>query len=134
MGSTSPCNMDFPKNKQDCHIFYSFSKSGHLTQNYGDIKRIYKKSHFLNLLKMQLFSLKGVTGNVRWLNWVCSIVDTFLKIHLRHIKLFYDVYLRSLSAKSTFKIMNLGRYVFRVGFLKLVNNDDKKCKQNSTVK
>ena len=54
------------------------------------------------------------------------------RIHLRHIKRFYDVYLLSLSAKSTFKIMNLGGYVFRIGFLKLLNNDDKKCKQNFT--
>ena len=29
--------------------------------------------------------------------------------------------------------MNLGRYIFRIGFFKLSNNDDKKCKQNSTV-
>ena len=29
----------------------------------------------------------------------------------------YDVYLLSLSAKSTFKIINLGGYFFRIGFL-----------------
>jgi len=45
-----------------------------------------------------------------------SIVETFFRIPLRHIIRFYDVYLLSLSAKSTLKIMNLGRYVFRIGF------------------
>ena len=60
---------------------------------------------------------KGVTGNVWWLNWICkcSIVDKF-RIHLRHIKRFYDVYLLSLSAKSTFKNMNLGEFVFKIVF------------------
>ena len=61
--------------------------------------------------------LKGVTGNVLWLNWICSIVDKFLRIHLRHIKRYNNVYLLSLSVKSTFKIMNLGGYVFRIVFL-----------------
>ena len=39
-----------------------------------------------------------------------------LRVHLRHTKRFYDVNLLGLSAKSTFKIINLGRYVFRIGF------------------
>ena len=41
----------------------------------------------------------------------------FLRIHLRHIKLFYDVYLLSLIAKSTFKIIFLGWYVLRLCFI-----------------
>jgi len=52
-------------------------------------------------------------------------VDKLFRIHLRNIKRFYDVYLLSLSAKLTFKIINLGGYVFRIGFLKSLNNDDK---------
>ena len=68
--------------------------------------------------------LKGVTGNVWWFNWICNIVDKLFRIHLRNIKRFYDVYLLSLSAKLTFKIINLGGYVFRIGFLKLLNNND----------
>ena len=61
-----------------------------------------------------------MTGNVRWLNWVCRIVNKFFKIHWRHIKCFHDVKLLSLSAKSTFNIMNLGGYVFRIVFVKLL--------------
>ena len=70
--------------------------------------------------------LKGVTGNIWWLNWVCTVVDNLFWIHLRHIKRFHDVSLRSLSAKLSFKIMTLGVYVFRIGFFKLLNNDDEK--------
>ena len=44
-----------------------------------------------------------------------------------------DVWLLSLSAKSTFKIMNLVGSVFRIGFFKLLNNDDEKLNKNSTV-
>ena len=69
--------------------------------------------------------LKGVTGNLWRLNRICSIVDKYFRIHLRHIKLYYDVYLLSLIAKSTFKIIFLGGYVLRIGFLKILNNDDK---------
>ena len=58
----------------------------------------------------------------------------FFRIHLRQVKRFYDVYWMSLSAKSTFKIMNLGGYVFRiVFFFKLSNNDDEKYSKNSVV-
>ena len=35
--------------------------------------------------------LKGVTGNVWWLNWDCSIVGNHFRIHLRHIKHFHNV-------------------------------------------
>ena len=45
-----------------------------------------------------------------------SIVETFFRIPLRHIIRFYEEYLLSLSAKSTLKIINLGRYVFRFVF------------------
>ena len=41
-----------------------------------------------------------------------SIVETFFRIPLRHIIRFYEEYLLSLSAKSTLKIMNLGRFLF----------------------
>ena len=53
--------------------------------------------------------------------WVCSIVENLFRIHLRHTKPFHDVYLLSLSAKSTFKIMNLDGHVFRTVFYKLLN-------------
>ena len=33
-------------------------------------------------------------------------MDKFLRFHLRHVKRFYDVYLLSLSAKSTLKNIN----------------------------
>ena len=58
--------------------------------------------------------LKGVTGNVWWYNE--CIVEKFCWIHLRHMKGFYGVYLKRLSAKSMLKIMNLGGYV--LGFFK----------------
>ena len=41
----------------------------------------------------------------------------FLGLILRHIERFHYVKLLSLSVKSMFKIMNLGGYVFRIGFL-----------------
>ena len=53
--------------------------------------------------------------------------------NLRHIKRFCDIYLLTVSAKSAFKVMNFGRVHFQNHFLKLLNNDDNKCKQNSTV-
>ena len=46
-----------------------------------------------------------------------SIVETFFRIPLRHIIRFYEEYLLSLSAKSTLKIINLGRFFFRFDFL-----------------
>ncbi len=36
------------------------------------------------------------------------------------------------ETKETFKIVLLGGYVFKIVFL-LLNNEDKKCKQNFTV-
>ena len=53
--------------------------------------------------------------------------------NLRHIKLFYDVYLLSLIAKSTLKITFSGGYTLRTVFFKSLNNDDKKYNKNSTV-
>ena len=44
---------------------------------------------FYPLSKKQ--SLKGVTCYVRYLNWVCSVVENFFRIHLRHIKLLKDL-------------------------------------------
>ena len=43
-----------------------------------------------------------------------SIVVNLFRIQLRHLKRFHDEKLLSLGAKSTFKIMNLGGYVFRI--------------------
>ena len=40
----------------------------------------------------------------------CSIVEKFFRIHLGHIKRFNDIYLLSLSAKSTFKIIHFGGF------------------------
>ncbi len=37
------------------------------------------------------------------------------------------------SAQSTFKIMDLGGYVFRIGFFRLLNNDEEKYSKNCTV-
>ena len=62
---------------------------------------------------------------VLWTNFLGFIWDIKKRI--------YDVFLLSLSAKSTFKIMNLGGNVFRIVTFLIINNDDKKCKPNSTV-
>ena len=62
-----------------------------------------------------------------------AVLWTNFRVHLRHIKRFHDVQLLSFSAKSTFKIINLGGYVFRIVLFKLLNNDDKKCNENSIV-
>ena len=48
------------------------------------------------------------------------------RIHLRQGKRFHDVKLLSLSAKSTFKIMNMGGYVFRIIFFKYLIATTKK--------
>ena len=48
-------------------------------------------------------------------------MDKFFRIHVRHIKLFYDVYLPRLITKSTFKIIFLGGYVLRIVFYKLLD-------------
>ena len=56
------------------------------------------------------------------LNWVCSIVGKFFRVHLRHIKL-------CRLLKSSFWVDTFWELVF----LKLFNNDDNKCKQNYTV-
>ena len=55
------------------------------------------------------------------------------RIHLRQGKRFHDVKLLSLSAKSTFTTMNLGGYVFRIVFFKLLNIDDEKYSKNPIV-
>ena len=52
--------------------------------------------------------------------------DKFFRIHLRQIKLFYNVYLLSLITKPTFKIIFLGGNILRIFFFQLLNNDDKK--------
>ena len=51
-------------------------------------------------------------------------VEKFFRIHLRRLKRFYDVKSLSLCAKSTFKIIYLSGYVFRIGFF--LTNDDTK--------
>ena len=63
----------------------------------------------------------------------CSIVEKVFRIHLRYIKRFNVVELMSLSPKSTLKIIHLDGYVERIGFFKLLNNDDEKCIKNSTI-
>ena len=52
---------------------------------------------------------------------------------MRHWKRFNNVKLLSFSAKSTFQIIQMGGYVLRIDFLKLLNNDDEKCKKKSAV-
>ena len=72
---------------------------------------------FVEPLRLEkICPFKGSDGNVWWLNWECSIVDNFFRIHLRLIKRFFAVYLLSLSVKSPFKIMNLCGYVFSIVF------------------
>ena len=80
-----------------------------------------KRSIFQNV---RLIVLKGVTGYERWLNRICSVVENFFRIHLRHIKLFKDLYILSLSANSTFKTPTLGvdRFSESVLFI-LLNNE-----------
>ena len=41
------------------------------------------------------------------MNWVCSVVENFFRIHLRHIKLFQDLQILSLSTNLTFKTPTL---------------------------
>ena len=52
-----------------------------------------KKNYVNNkpLLMFGLQALKGVTDNVWWLNEDFSIVEKFLRIHLRQIKRFKDL-------------------------------------------
>ena len=64
--------------------------------------------HFKHCLKQSRdpqFKLKGVTGNVWWLNWDWSIIETFFRIHLRPIRRLYGAYLFSKSANAIFKIL-----------------------------
>ena len=51
---------------------------------------------------------------------VCSIVDKFFRIHLIHLKRFYDAKSLSLIAKWTFEIIFLGGYVFGIVFFKII--------------
>ena len=74
------------------------------------------------------FGLKGVTGYVRYLNWVCSVVENFFLIYLRHISLFKSV---NPECERKFDVQNSwfgGGYAFRISFFKLLINDDIKCK------
>ena len=70
------------------------------------------------LTEWQKFSLnlrvKG-SDRQRMVVWECRIVEKLLRIHLRH-KRFNDAWLPSYSAKSTFKIIQLGGYVLRINF------------------
>ena len=54
----------------------------------------------------------------------------FLRIPIRHKKRFNDVQLLSLCAVN---VQRLGGYVLKIDLKKIINNDDEKCKQNSTV-
>ena len=75
-------------------------------------KRLKERLISLATVQGECFSLKGVTGMVVELNMHCGqfFYDSW------DIKRFYDLYLLSLSAKSTFKIIYLGGYVFRIIF------------------
>ena len=52
-----------------------------------------------------------------------SVVENFIRIHLKYKKCLNDVKVLSLSANSTFKIIRLGDYVLRRNVFKLSNND-----------
>ena len=71
------------------------------------------KISFCGFLKLQRNCHKVFKGG--WTEYKV-LWTKFIKIYLRHIRCFYDVHLLSLRAKSTFIIMNLGGYVFRICF------------------
>ena len=81
---------------------------------------------------MLIIILKGSDRHGSWTEYIVLWTIVF-RIHLRHVKSFYDVYLLSLRANLTFKIRNLGWYVFRIVFFQLSNKDDKKYSKHSTV-
>ena len=70
-----------------------------------------------------------------FVSWIENdIVEIYFRIHSRHIKRFNDIYLLSLSAKSTFKIIYLGGYISRLFNLKkILKKGDEKCMKNSTL-
>ena len=92
--------------------------------------RILIVTHFnLQIVKYKEFQVFIEGSDRQCKNRESNIVEAFLKIHLRNTKRFNDVKLLSLSAKSTFKISNLGGYALTIDFFKLLNSDDKKCKK-----
>ena len=61
-------------------------------------------------------------------------MENFFLIHLRHIKLFKDLKILSLSANSTYKTPTLEVEMFsELVFFKLLHKDDIKCKKSSTI-
>ena len=60
--------------------------------------------YIINFSDLPFLYLKGVTGNVWWLKWECSIVEKFVRNHLRPIRRFYGAYLLSKSANSNIRI------------------------------
>ena len=57
------------------------------------------------------------------------IVEYFFRIHLRHYRCIITEFERKVNFQNyPFK----GGYVLKIDFLKLFNNDDKKCKRIST--
>ena len=69
------------------------------------ISRVKRELHCLCMEGHLKFRLKGVTGNVWYLNWECSIVETFFKIPLRLMRCFYGAYLFSERANSIFETL-----------------------------
>ena len=45
--------------------------------------------YIINFSDLSFLYLKVVTGNVWWLKWECSIVEKFVRNHLRPIRRFY---------------------------------------------
>ena len=105
---------------------YLQHSGSHLPSFPGILDKLYNSwtIHIKQFGFNSLLDLKGVTGNVWSLNWICNIVDKVFRIYLRHIKRFYDVYLLNLSATSMLIISF---------FFKFLNNDDKKYDENCTV-
>ena len=65
------------------------------------------------------------------MNWVYSVMENFLRIHLRHIKLFKDQYFWVWAQIRHSKFLLWGWIRFQnYFFFKLLNNDDVKWKKN----
>ena len=65
--------------------------------------------------------LKGVTGYVRQLNWVCSVVENYFRIHLRIIN-FLKICKSEFERKFDVQNSYFGDgYIFRISFFKLLN-------------
>ena len=89
--------------RQHFHVIWSYFPNWRLLRKNLPFVHI---KHVSQCCAHLWFLLKGVTGNVWFLNWDCSIIETYFRIHLRPIRRFYGAYLFRKSANSIFKILN----------------------------